>query len=290
MKNLKIAKKGQIDLYSVFLSSRFFETIEDYINLELSSPRFLGNLEKYFYNPITLTKNIKHLFPKLQTLYRYSLNDERFEDDKKIYKIKNDLQCCLLSYDEQLKIEEVLNGKRMERILFDSKKDNWSINTSIFHEKILNKENVIIIIESETNIKFGGYISSKINVISEISSKLISDINSFLFTFKNRNFTTFEIKHFYKDCAFELFSQKDFILFKFGNDITLLKKDFKESNIQQNKNCSIYDYKNMDDALIGTTGFGCFIPKRFLVVQMDNINRISSVNTVKQQPSYCLIN
>ena len=46
-------------------------------------------------------------------------------------------------------------------IVFDSTKDNWEKETSIFDDCIINKKQLIIIIEDTKGNKFGGYINSK---------------------------------------------------------------------------------------------------------------------------------
>ena len=56
MNELRIAKYGQCNNYSIFIASRFFNSLQDYINLEMAVKRFRGNLDKFFYNPISLTK------------------------------------------------------------------------------------------------------------------------------------------------------------------------------------------------------------------------------------------
>ena len=76
MKSHIIINKGQLDLYTIFISSRWFESIEDFINLELTIPRMNGNMTKFHYNPISITKKTREFFPYLQTLYLYDKSDE----------------------------------------------------------------------------------------------------------------------------------------------------------------------------------------------------------------------
>ena len=54
--------------HTMFIASRWFETIEDYINLETSTPKYLGNMTKFFYNPIPLTIQTREFFDHLRTL------------------------------------------------------------------------------------------------------------------------------------------------------------------------------------------------------------------------------
>ena len=71
----------------MFIASRWFETIEDYINLELSTPKWKGNLLRFYYNPIQINKEFeRELFPKLETLYLYEYNDNEYKEDKRIKK------------------------------------------------------------------------------------------------------------------------------------------------------------------------------------------------------------
>ncbi|BFU25804.1 trichohyalin, putative [Entamoeba histolytica] len=76
---------------------------------------------------------------------------------------------------------EELTEKRINNILFDSDKDNWNKNTSVFNQKIMNKEHLIIIIEDEDGNKFGGYVNSKIDKVDEC----INDSKSFLFSLES---------------------------------------------------------------------------------------------------------
>ena len=55
--------------YCLFLASKYFESIEDYKHLELSTTRALNNINKFHYNPIPLTEETRRYFDHLQTLY-----------------------------------------------------------------------------------------------------------------------------------------------------------------------------------------------------------------------------
>ena len=74
-------KKGQLDLYAIFIASRWFDSIEDYINLEFVCSKYFGNMTKFFYNPIPLKKNFMHLIPNIRTQYLYSESDELFREN-----------------------------------------------------------------------------------------------------------------------------------------------------------------------------------------------------------------
>ena len=61
-----------MDHYTMFIASRHFESIEDFINLETGVKRFNGNMTKFHYNPIPLTSITRELFTHLKTLYIYT--------------------------------------------------------------------------------------------------------------------------------------------------------------------------------------------------------------------------
>ncbi|BFU20722.1 hypothetical protein EHI2019_001026100 [Entamoeba histolytica] len=59
-------------------------------------------------------------------------------------------------------IEEWTNRRVGDKI-FDSDKDDWKVNTSVFESRLMSKEHIIIIIEDEDGNKFGGYVNCKID-------------------------------------------------------------------------------------------------------------------------------
>ena len=130
----------------------------------------------------------------------------------------------------------------MKEIVFDSNIHNWKKDESEFDDLILNKQNLLFLIETDDNIKFGGFISSKIDGYYNY----ISDENAFVFTFKDNNPMKFDIEKDKKDQAFFL---------------------YEKSSIYQNKYSS-FDYQGVENALTGRTGISCFSPKRILVIQM----------------------
>ena len=71
-------------------------------------------------------------------------------------------------------LEEWTNRK-VSNILFDSDIDNWNKNTSVFEQRIIDKEHIIIIIEDINGNKFGGYVNVKIDNVSDF----INDPKSF---------------------------------------------------------------------------------------------------------------
>ncbi|BFU25442.1 trichohyalin, putative [Entamoeba histolytica] len=72
--------------------------------------------------------------------------------------------------------------RRINNILFDSDIDDWNRNTSVFDQRIMNKEHIIIIIKDEEGNKFGGYVNSKIDKVDGY----IYDSKSFVFSLESK--------------------------------------------------------------------------------------------------------
>ncbi|BFU21855.1 trichohyalin, putative [Entamoeba histolytica] len=154
--------------------------------------------------------------------------------------------------------------KRINNILFDSDKDDWKEGTSVFEERIWNKEHIIIIIEDEEGNKFGGYVSEKIDKIDE----WLYDSHSFVFSLESKGrlerMMKFDIKE--PRNAFCLFNQTTNCLFAFGgNDIFVRKENYKTLS-----SCYQYsfEYEGIENALCGKQFPECFTPKRIIVIEM----------------------
>ncbi|BFU23421.1 predicted protein [Entamoeba histolytica] len=160
--------------------------------------------------------------------------------------------------EEMLQLEEWTNRK-VGNILFDSDKDDWKVNTSVFDQRIMNKEHIIIIIEDEEGNKFGGYVNSKIDKVG-----WINDSKSFVFSLKSngrmKGMMKFDIKE--PQHAFCLYNQSHKCLFEFGGDILVCKENYKTaSHCYQDS----FDYKGISKALCGKY---YFTPKRIIVIEM----------------------
>ncbi|BFU23760.1 trichohyalin, putative [Entamoeba histolytica] len=160
---------------------------------------------------------------------------------------------------------EELTEKRINNILFDSDKDDWSKNTSVFDQRIMNKEHIIIIIEDEDGNKFGGYVNEKIDKVGT----WINDSKSFVFSLESKGrmkgMMKFDIK--YPQNAFYLCNQSSDCLFKFGyfGDIFVYKENYKTKSYCQQDS---YEYEGIRNALCGKEWPKYFTPKRIIVIEM----------------------
>ena len=157
--------------------------------------------------------------------------------------------------------------KQIGEIIFSSTIDDWKTETSIFDQKLLNKNNIIIIIEDTEGNKFGGYISSTIDKCNSY----ISDKNAFLFSLQSNErlsgMKRFEIKDSQK--AFYLGSSSDVDLFGMGSGYDLcLRKENTKSQCCCYQSYSFY-YNGSSNALVGKSPFNTITLKQFHVLQMN---------------------
>ena len=55
--------RNQLDSYSLMVVSKYFNTIDDFVNMELGIPKTKGNMEKFHYNPIALDEWSRKFIP-----------------------------------------------------------------------------------------------------------------------------------------------------------------------------------------------------------------------------------
>ncbi|ELP91914.1 hypothetical protein EIN_398940 [Entamoeba invadens IP1] len=84
--NLKILKQrktvnfkmSKLSGYHIMIVSKYLETINDLINLELVCKKFCGNMEKFHFNPIPLNSKTLEYFPNIETLHLWDVKDGNF--------------------------------------------------------------------------------------------------------------------------------------------------------------------------------------------------------------------
>ncbi|EDR21759.1 hypothetical protein EDI_255420 [Entamoeba dispar SAW760] len=86
----------------IMIVSKYFNDINDFINLEIGIKRFRGNMERFHFNPIPLDEYSRKLFPNIETFHIYNYNDKIFKDGKIFKKVV----WYLVDYSKYLKEKE----------------------------------------------------------------------------------------------------------------------------------------------------------------------------------------
>ncbi len=66
----------------IFYAPKYFNTLDDHINLTFVSKRFRGNMEKSHYNPVSVNTKTVEFFTNIETLPVYSKDDEYLEGER----------------------------------------------------------------------------------------------------------------------------------------------------------------------------------------------------------------
>ena len=268
---------SRMDHYTMFIASRWFETIEDFINLEMCTRRFQGNMTKFFYNPIALTLNTRKFFTHLQTLYIYSNNDYQFQNDSKIISRE---ECKVKKYKlfknhiEQL---EEWTGLKCGDILFDSNVDNWSWKTSVLNERIIGKRNLSFVIEDNDREIFGYYLNTEVVEKYGLFNRHETDFKSFEFNLQSNERLPkpmkFEINNLNVGGIYLYSNSDQFTSIQLGDIILPKERNKYQSFCFPQKNSEVFNYYGIENALCGKTGKLCegenFNLKRFIVIQME---------------------
>ena len=155
-------------------------------------------------------------------------------------------------------------GKSVENVVFDSDKDDWNEQTSTFESKILQKRQLIFLIEDTTSNIFGGYVQSLIDSCD--GKTFIEDNNSFVFSLRSKGrlkeMSKFEIID--KTKSFILYKPTTKGLFGFGEgrDISVWKKNAAHKSYTTQLS---FNYRGN---VLSLTGSNNFTPKRIIVLQM----------------------
>ncbi|GAB1220196.1 hypothetical protein ENUP19_0049G0004 [Entamoeba nuttalli] len=72
----------KIGYNEIMIVSKYFDDINDFINLEIGIKRFRGNMERFHFNPIPLNQYSRRFFPNIETFHIYNEYDEIFEDGR----------------------------------------------------------------------------------------------------------------------------------------------------------------------------------------------------------------
>ena len=193
---------------------------------------------------------------------------------KNIKQKEKENQCKLKEENKQKKIEmmkEFVNekelqllekriGRESESIIFNSEKDEWSLQHSTFLENVRNKSNISIIIETIEGKKFGCYIDSSITELGEY----IVDQNAFIFNFVDETIEKYPIKDIHH--SFKIERQWNKTLFIIGNEDIIIKKSENKNNCSCKQ--TSFEYYGKQNVLTETKE-GKFEIKKFVVVQME---------------------
>ncbi|ELP86247.1 leucine rich repeat containing protein BspA family protein, partial [Entamoeba invadens IP1] len=131
---------SQLDSYSLMIVTKYFNTIEDFINVEFVNKKFRFNLDKFHFNPIRLTKKTLKYFSHIETLNVWSKDDEHFGNNV-ICTIDLSSNFTIKSADiPQIKIRHLEFSQNTTNTIFSDKDATEELTNTA--EKVEKKEEV----------------------------------------------------------------------------------------------------------------------------------------------------
>ena len=126
-------EKGKLGPYHMMIASKYFESIDDFKNLEFATPKAYKNADKWHMNPIPIKPEQLRYFPNLETLHLYTQREidiwkSYYGDTKKLKKIE--------VWKQYPDIDAKAEYQHLKRLV---DKDGCSIAGVTFHNVILRR-------------------------------------------------------------------------------------------------------------------------------------------------------
>ena len=161
-KTFEINKRTHLDKRTLFITSKYFETIDDFKHLEMTCKKYRGIIEMFHYNPIPITGYLFSLFQNITELHIYQKENENLipKRIKKVISWKQlSIKSCLLAKkDAGIPIE--FKNVFMEKTDREYYENKWKKENQIQHQLTNTKDlftyvNKIIPIHSLGHSCFG---------------------------------------------------------------------------------------------------------------------------------------
>ena len=239
-------------------------------------------IEKLIQEKYEIMFQINTLINNMNKIVDIELMKEKQKLEKNISKLKKEnqqfsnevLKYIIHSKNEKYEVN-CLEKRKLEQwtklqcdeILLDSTNHTLNVANSSFKKIIENKKNLVFLIETYDNIKFGGFVSSKIDRIYQYPHyQSISDEKTFIFFFEDNNSIKFNLKKEKKDRSFYLFCDYEELFFSIGYyNIVVHKNKFKVDWYFDDK---YFDYQSVDHSFFKQQNKYSCIPKRLSIIQM----------------------
>ena len=141
----------RLDNYCLFITSRYFNSLEDHLNFTQVSKKLKYNMEKFYYNPISINENNQQLFPNIETLHVYSQNDKYLTGGRIQFYVD---WFKRVPYHQIESIKKENEGKdiKFKNIIWTAKDTEIQINDQF--EQVLQFPSIVKEIEKDSLIKF----------------------------------------------------------------------------------------------------------------------------------------
>ena len=210
-----------------------------------------------------LSNQIKEIRNKTVSKDTHLKSISDFVTKNEIYNIIADEKNLAMNETKQL-LE--WTNKKYAEVIYDTDRDGYPKDeTTTFGETIMNRNDLIFIVEDYDGNKFGEYLHSKITAWDTT----IADSNAFMFSLKSNGrlngMMKFEIIN--TSCAFVLYNDCD-VFYMGSRYVRIYKQNDRSKSYADNQGC--FNFHGLTNSLVGKTGSSNpFTPKRITVIQMN---------------------
>ena len=110
--------------YCIFIASRYFESINDHINLLFVCKKLRFNLEKFYYNPISITEQLLTFFHNIETLHIYNDQNKLFNGNN----IKKYVVWKRVSYKSMMEKKRYIKNVEFKDVVLTKDDVNYQIS------------------------------------------------------------------------------------------------------------------------------------------------------------------
>lgn len=263
--------------YASMIASKYFNNIDDFINLELSTPAMMGNTRRFRFNPVSIKPKHLDFFTSLETLHLYDKKDiaiwrqYRFPKEKKLFHAI-EIHPNIKYTDAKTLLNDISNLTKDNNIIFhDISYDNkffiecieFNINNGALNFKDItyNKKSIGVryILKRIDRKFFPDYINNGYILSNGRYDYKFQDINSIVIPTS---------VHTISDCAFN--SAKRLSTVVIPNSVTHIENIFYRG---------WYEFNNQSNITIYTDNI--YAANRF---KTDSFQTFTSIHNIKDAP------
>ena len=281
--------KGENELDKVLESMKRFEfvikqSLEVMEMIEKMKHQMISFIDIQFFHHSQLEMKRNDILSELNQLVKREIEKESihstkcisqllsennsFQQEMKSYQINHVIKDYGIDVEKVNKIEE-WTEKSIHSVIYDSERDCFS-----YQQVIKEKSQLLFLIQTTENNFFGGYCDKELNELEYENDGFVSysdlqlfDSNAFVFTFLNNSPQKYCINKSNRKCSVSYNSEFDNYTVWFGNSDIQIQNWNKHGSIFQHEE-DVFNFNGKENALIGKSGYNCYVTKRLLIFQM----------------------
>ena len=187
------------------------------------------------------------------------IEQQKLKKDQEIKQLKERSEKYRNELPKELQMIEESIYLKYENVVFDTECCDWNIGSSTFDERILKRNNLMILIDISDTLKIGGFIFNSIESIGNY----VEDRNAFIFKIEENEMKRYSIQQTSIQYAVIIYPKSKKKLMSFGwDDIKIMKESLKDQS-----SCEETTYEVNENDIFFDENKSTFIPQRIQVIQ-----------------------